>query len=64
MIDDQYTEFNTRKSKRTSFEGDIANLGKKGLLEARVPFPELIASALLGLDGLLSNGFAALQTRN
>jgi hypothetical protein len=62
-IDDQYIEFMTRKSKRTSFEeGDFASLlvrGGEGLFEARVPFPELIASALLGLDALLANGFAA-----
>lgn len=43
-------------------EGDFASLlvrGREGLFETRVPFPELIASALLGLDALLANGFAA-----
>jgi hypothetical protein len=53
----------TRKRKRTLFEeGDFASLlvrGGEGLFETRVPFPELITSALLGLDAVLANGFAA-----
>jgi hypothetical protein len=47
-------------------EGDFASLlvrGGEGLFEARVPFPELIASTLLGLDALLANSFAARVTR-
>jgi hypothetical protein len=43
-------------------EGDFAGLlvrWGEGLLKARVPFPELVASALLGLDALLTNSLAA-----
>lgn len=47
-------------------EGDFAGLlvrwGKR-LFEARVPFPELIAPVLLGLNALLANSFAARVTR-
>jgi len=35
----------------------------EGFLEAGIPFPELVASALLGLDALLANSFAARVTR-
>jgi hypothetical protein len=43
-------------------EGDFAGLlvrWGKGLFEARVPFPELIAPALLGLNALLPNSLSA-----
>jgi hypothetical protein len=33
------------------------------ILEAGVSIPELVATALLGLDALLANGFAAGVTR-
>jgi hypothetical protein len=38
--------------------------GREGFLEASIAFPELVASSLLGLDGLLGNRFAAGVTRS
>ena len=37
---------------------------REGFLEASVPFPEFVASSLLGLDALLANSFAAGVTRS
>jgi len=55
------------KQKRTAIEeGDFAGLlvrRREGFLEAGIPFPELVASSLLGLDALLADCFAARVTR-
>jgi hypothetical protein len=48
-------------------QGDFASLlvrSWEGFLKTGIPFPELVASALLGLDALLANSFTARVTRS
>jgi hypothetical protein len=49
-------------ARRSVKKRDLAGLLVRrweGFLEAGIPFPELVASALLRLDALLANSFAA-----
>ena len=70
--EDQYNELIIEcvvwGKKPTSIENrDFACLlvrGREGFLETGIPFPEFVASSLLGLDALLADSFAARVTRS
>jgi len=67
MQKDEYKEKREQRIHTAVKDGNFACLlvgGREGFLETGIPFPELVASSLLGLDALLADCFAAGVTRS